>query len=318
MAQQPNANMPNQQQLATMEPGEAAATAVGVLAKATLATAKNHPKITGSWALGLVLVIFATGFKVSADVARSYEADMQAVDLSEPIAKAANKLRGAQQRQYEASGFFSCDARCQHYKQAAAAAQAELDGLQRTEAAGLSDAKRGVGVLSEYAVAETRDTFWTSFAGGKSFAKRQSMWDLLFTGLRYSSRDESTASVVLRWLVQLLFNFTLGLCGALAVFLYKLWGLTMSYQPDPLSAVAFAAAAALAATSMVATYLFAMYFCAASGVAAVGAAAAAQARIEGQRRQDPRYRMQQDAARAAYADQRRGGGGQPRYRAHYY
>merc|ERR1719407_432651 len=114
------------------------------------------------------------------------------------------------------------------------------------------------------------------------------MWDLLFTGLRYTSRDESTASVVLRWLVPLLFNFTLGLCGALAVFLYKLWGLTMSYQPDPLSAVAFAAAAA------------------------------PQARIEGQRRQDPRYRMQQDAARAAYADQRRGGGGQPRYRAHYY
>ena len=75
MAQQANANMPNQQQLATMEPGEAAATAVGVLAKATLATAKNHPKITGSWALGLVLVIFATGFKVSADVTAATSAN---------------------------------------------------------------------------------------------------------------------------------------------------------------------------------------------------------------------------------------------------
>ena len=28
----------------------------GVLAKATLRTAQNHPKITGGWALGLVLV----------------------------------------------------------------------------------------------------------------------------------------------------------------------------------------------------------------------------------------------------------------------
>ena len=55
-----------------------------------------------------------------------------------------------------------------------------------------------MGVLSEYGVAETRDSFWRAFAGGKGFAKRQSMMDLLFTGLRYSSRDESTASVVPR------------------------------------------------------------------------------------------------------------------------
>lgn len=242
-----------QQQLVAMEPGEAAATAVGVLAKATFETAKNHPKITGGWMVGLVLVVFAGGFKVSSEAAMAYERGMQSVDLSEPIGKASNRLRRAQQQQYEASGFFSCDARCTHYKQQAAAAQRELDELQRQEAEGMSEVKREVGVLSEFAVAETRDSFWQSFSGGKSFAKRQSMWDLLFTGMRYTSRDESTASVVLRWLIQLLFNFTLGLCGALVVFLYKLWGLTMSYQPDPLSALAFSMCAALAATSMVAT-----------------------------------------------------------------
>ena len=59
-----------------------------------------------------------------------------------------------------------------------------------------------------------------------------------------------------------------------------------------------------------------MYFCAASGVAAVAAAAASQARIEGQRRQDPRYRMQQDAANAQYRQRQQQGG--PRYRQHYY
>ena len=120
---------------------------------------------------------------------------------------------------------------------------------------------------------------------------------------------------ILRWLVQLLFNFTLGLVGALVVFLWKLWGLVNSYQPDPLSALVFSLCAALAATAMVATYLFAMYFCAASGVAAVGAAAAAQARIEGQRRQDPRYRMQQQPGRGypgGYPGQ------QPRYRPRAY
>ena len=84
-----------------------------------------------------------------------------------------------------------------------------------------------------------------------------------------------------------------------------------SYQPGPLHALAFTLAAALAATAMVATYLFAMYFCAASGVAAVGAAASAQARIEAERRRDPRYRVQQQQAPS-------GGFGQPRYRPRTY
>ena len=131
---------------------------------------------------------------------------------------------------------------------------------------------------------------------------------------RFSGRrDESTAAVVIRWLIQLLFNFTLGLCGALGVFLWRLRALVASYQPNPLHALAFTLMAALAATAMVATYLFAMYFCAASGVTAVGAAAAAQARIESERRRDPRYRVQQQ--QAPYGQP---GYGQPRYRPRTY
>ena len=130
--------------------------------------------------------------------------------------------------------------------------------LRAREDAGLSDAKKGVGVLSEYAVAEARDSFWRAFAGGKSFAKRQSMWDLMFAGLRFSGRrDESTAAVVIRWLINLLFNFTLGLCGALGVFLWRLRALVASYQPNPLrqgGALAFTPLA-FPAAAMVAAYL---------------------------------------------------------------
>ena len=305
---------PNNAQLANLDPGEAAASAVTILVKATVTVAKAHPKITGSWALGLALVVFATGFRVSDEVARTYEADVQAADLSEPISKAAARVRRARSLQREASGWFSCDDRCSYHKAEAARAAEDLAELRNREDAGLSDAKRGVGVLSEYAVGEARDSFWRAFAGGKAFAKRQSMWDLLFTGLRFSGRrDESTVAVVLRWLVQLLFNFTLGLCGALGVFLWRLRALVASYQPGPLAALAFTAAAGLAATAMVATYLFAMYFCAASGVAAVGAAASAQARIEAERRADPRYRVQQQQQQ-----QRQQPFGQPRYRPRTY
>lgn len=35
------------------------------------------------------------------------------------------------------------------------------------------------------------------------------MWDLLFTGLRWG-KDEELFSVVLRWIMQLLVNFTIG------------------------------------------------------------------------------------------------------------
>ena len=37
-------------------------------------------------------------------------------------------------------------------------------------------------MFSGYAVQEARDLFWSTFAAGKGFAKRSSMWDLLFMG----------------------------------------------------------------------------------------------------------------------------------------
>mmetsp|Transcript_707 Transcript_707/g.885 ORF Transcript_707/g.885 Transcript_707/m.885 type:complete len:135 (-) Transcript_707:1424-1828(-) len=127
------------------------------------------------------------------------------------------------------------------------------------------------------------------------------MWDLLFTALNGSRRDDNTIAILLRWLFQLLFNFTLGLIGALVVFTFKLWGIVASYQPNPLTGIAFFAAALLAAASMVAAYLFIMYFCAASGVSAIGAAAQAQARIQAaQGGVDPRQRMQYGRAGPQY------------------
>lgn len=43
----------------------------------------------------------------------------------------------------------------------------------------------------------------------------------------------SIAGLCRRWLVSLIFNFTLGLIGALFVFLAKLWGVISAYSPDP-------------------------------------------------------------------------------------
>jgi hypothetical protein len=76
-------------------------------------------------------------------------------------------------------------------------------------------------------VGETRDLFWSCFNGGKKFAKRSSYYDMIFMGMgsMVMGRDENLMEFLLRWGMQVLFNFTIGLCGALVGFYWYLWGL---------------------------------------------------------------------------------------------
>ena len=72
-------------------------------------------------------------------------------------------------------------------------------------------------------------------------------------------RDENLASFVLRWLLNVIINFTMGLIGALVTFTWYLWDLVKSFQPDPAQAVVYFFLAFIAAASLVTTYLLAMY-----------------------------------------------------------
>mmetsp|Transcript_30090 Transcript_30090/g.80510 ORF Transcript_30090/g.80510 Transcript_30090/m.80510 type:complete len:147 (-) Transcript_30090:161-601(-) len=135
------------------------------------------------------------------------------------------------------------------------------------------------------------------------------MWDLIFMGWRWG-RDEQLVTVVLRWLMQLLMNFTLGLIGALFVFVWRLWGLIAAYKPDPLTAAMYFGAAALSATVCVMSYLALMYAAAAGTVGVVGKALVDHARrIEN----DPQARaqrirqQQQQQQRRQYRDGMAGG-----------
>ena len=58
-------------------------------------------------------------------------------------------------------------------------AEAVLDEIRKEGYARMSDAKSVAGVFSEVGVTETKDLFWSYFAQGKAFAKRQSMWDMM-------------------------------------------------------------------------------------------------------------------------------------------
>ena len=94
-------------------------------------------------------------------------------------------------------------------------------------------------------------------------------------------RDESMLEYGLKVLLQLLINFSLGLVMALVFFIFGLWSIVRSYQPNPLTALAFFLSAVCAAFAFVATYLFAIYGAAAGGIYGVAKIAESQMRIEG-------------------------------------
>lgn len=149
-----------------------------------------------------------------------------------------------------------------------------------------SEAKAQVGIWSEYGVDEVRKTFWDAYQSGKDFAKRMSWWDVLLgVGGR---RDEELYVTMLRWLGQIMMNFTIGLVTALISFTFSLVGLLWTYKVGLLSGIAFFTIAFTAASSMVALFIGGMYGAAVGGVYVV-AQQARQARLEGGRGQNPRY-----------------------------
>lgn len=64
-------------------------------------------------------------------------------------------------------------------------------------------------------------------------------------------------------------NLTIGLFMAVIQFLFSVWTIIWSYQPDPVSTLAFAAMASLAAVSLLATWLLGLAAVGVTGVYAV-------------------------------------------------
>ncbi len=92
----------------------------------------------------------------------------------------------------------------------------------------MRDANEAVGVWSVYGVEEARALFWRSVEGGKSFAKRQTMFDMFFSFTM--GRDETLGAFLLRAVLTLLFNLTVGLVFSLLGFAWNLWSLLVAYK----------------------------------------------------------------------------------------
>jgi hypothetical protein len=267
---------PPGRQLVLPEPGD-----VGqMIVRGATTFARNHKIISGSYILGiLVILLVGSGTKLNYDQRRQYNQIMSTIDLQAEFDASTDYWR-ANEAYRATKGWFSCDGICQRNRQRMEEAKYRLDLVRQEGQSRMSDAKSVAGIFSEVGVGEVQDSFWNYFTHGKQFAKRQSMWDAMWIGLRTMSRgrEESTIEFGLRVLMNVLVNFSIGLTMALIMFVVGLWSIVRSYQPNPIVAVLFFVGASCAAFSFLATYLLIIYGAAAGGVYGVLKVAESNAR----------------------------------------
>lgn len=265
------------------------ADSIGTLALSTVTSfAKRHKVIATSYLYGvtalIVLALLGGGTKLTIDQQRQYNGIMNTIDLQAEYT-AADRYHSAYANYYHSKGWISCDSTCQHYKKIWERRKYEWDEIKAEGNARMSDAKSVAGIFSEVGVGEVTDSFWEYFASGKRFAKRQSMWDAMFMGMRSMGRDESMVEYLLKMLMQVLINFSMGLIMALIIFIFGLWNIIRSYQPNPLTGLFFFVTAGCASFAFVGTYLMTLYGAAAGGLYTMAKMAEANGgRLEGGRR----------------------------------
>jgi len=143
------------------------------------------------------VALLASGTALSSGQKSQYNSIMSSVDTTLEY-EAAREYKEAQAIWYNSKGWFSCDSFCQRNKSRMDAKKTTYDAVRAEGNARVSDAKAVAGVFSEVGVGEARDSFWEYFNRGAKFAKRQSMWDALFTGFRSMGRDESWGEYALK------------------------------------------------------------------------------------------------------------------------
>lgn len=229
---------------------------------------KKNPIKSSLYLVGVLLCLLVSGFTVSDTQRQDYDREFAKID-HENIARVGSEKEYSYNRYYRSKGWFSCDPACKENYDIYQQWQREYDALTQEERNIVATAKSKLGLFSEYGVEETRDLFWRRFAQGKAFAKRQSMFDMVFYGVGAMTRDESLLKYIIRLVTSVLINFTIGVTISVITFIFNLWSLISSYQASFVAGLAFFSLASLAAISFALSWIIGMY-CVAAGTAFVG------------------------------------------------
>ena len=241
---------------------------------------KRNPIKVGAYILGLALCLFFSGFAINAQQHTAYFQELEKRDTAR-LSNLREDLQHSHSMYYRSKGWFSCDETCKVYRDQYEIVKRDYEEVKLEEEKKLYAAKSKLGLFSEYGVEETRNLFWEKFAQGKGFAKRQTTWDLIFFGIGAMARDESLLSYLMRVGLSLLFNFTLGVFGAVVAFIFGLAYLIQTYQASFFVGLFFFTLATLAAISFALTWLLALYGVAAAGTFVSLKLIASNMRIEG-------------------------------------
>lgn len=270
------------------------------LVKAIAGRAIKSPRVQFGmvmWLIGLLFMIWAPGLHtVTPEIKQTYE-DMVVTAANMPeYHEAYAQYVEAQSYADEAKVWFwrfREPFRSQVNERQAVAYkwQTKLDQADAVRESKMRQAKAYVGLWSDYGMTEVRSRFWDAFEKGKIFAQQQTFYHMIMRVL--ASRDEELLSTVLNWIFVALMNFTTGLLGALFYFFFSLVSMVWSYQPDPLSALAFCVLGFVGGASVIASYLFALYGMVASSVYVVGKVVVRDALQQEQQRQRLRNQQQQ-------------------------
>lgn len=255
---------------------------------------RKNPVKVGVWAFGLLICLVFNGIAVTPAQQEKFNSSLKQVEKVEySLDNAIERLRQSEADYRTSQGWFwSCNtALCKSNKKVFEDDKASVDALKKVRSDSLSSAKSSVGLFSTYGVSETRWLFNDQFTRGKRFAQRQSWWDALWMGIGAMGRDEGLINYLMRVLMNVLINFTLGVIGALIGFLWNLWSLVLEYRANLAAGLVFFALAALAAASFAAAWLFGIYMAAAGTVYVGGRFLVANMRLQDDARRQQRGRL---------------------------
>jgi len=257
---------------------------------------KRRPVTISTWIFGLLVAALGTGFTVSDDKVENYGIILQqAKDFeSKEFSKALRELQDRERRYYNLKGWFSCDDKCTKAYDRYIMAKSEHDRVLKRRNNILTEARKEVGIWSTFGVKDVRDSFWAAWQSGKDFASRCTMYDALFVMI--GGREETAVTMIMKLVMQYIFNLTLGLCGAVFFFLTSVYGLVVDYGEPMFSGIAFFLLVVVASISTLGAYLGAIYGTVVTG-GIYAFKKAQEAALENERNGGPRARVQYDPHR---------------------
>lgn len=255
-----------------------------MLAAGAATLVRRHPIKLSLNILGLILLFAATGYRPSPAATAAYAAALPSASLLAAERSAGSEAATARAIYSASRGWFwTCDAACTRYRAAADAADTKWALARDATEASMRKAKSELGLFSSAGVDEARDQFWRSFAGGTAYAKRATLWDALFVGMRSMGRDEPLLNFVLQMAIRLITNLSVGIFGGVMHFFWEVVGIIRSYDPSIFTAVGFFSLCLLVGASFFVSAITALF----GGAALVVVGGANLLRIAAQQQQVP-------------------------------